>query len=112
MKTYRFYKEIGNRWYVDLPEWPGEKSDLEMVLGADLMLEIISQGEAEVKLTLSDQPVNLSSKLEFIRLSPELGEGAYYKLSEWSGIRYDLDVWLCDVTKWVFGDFPKAIWIF
>ena len=37
-----FYKEETNRWYVDLPCWSGLKEDLEMVEGADLMLDILS----------------------------------------------------------------------
>ena len=45
MRNYKFYKEETGRWYVDLPEWEGEKAELEMVLGADTFLEILSQGE-------------------------------------------------------------------
>jgi hypothetical protein len=25
------------------------------------------------------------------------------------GIEFNLDIWLCDVTKFVFGEFPKII---
>jgi hypothetical protein len=40
----------------------------------------------------------------------ELGEGAWYRMEKYMGIRYDIDMWLCDVTKFVFGDFPKTIY--
>ena len=43
MRTFRFNKEEDNRWFVDLPEWEGEKDELEMVLGADMLLDIISK---------------------------------------------------------------------
>lgn len=111
MKTYRFYKEIGDRWYVDIPEWEGEKASLEMVCGADLMLTIISQGESEITLSLSSDSEISGDSLILQRESPEMGEGAWYKLTSWKGIDFDLDVWLCDVTVWVFGEFPKRIWI-
>ena len=46
MRTFRFYKdEIG--WFVDLPEWTGEKWELQMVAGADLFLEMINSGDDE-----------------------------------------------------------------
>jgi hypothetical protein len=40
MKTFKFEKEKDNRWYIILPEWTGEKEELEMVCGADSMLDI------------------------------------------------------------------------
>ncbi len=39
MKRLRFYKEEDHRWYVDLHEWNGSKEELEMVMGADIMLD-------------------------------------------------------------------------
>jgi len=54
MNTYKFIKE-GREWYIDLPEYlagSGSKGDLQMVEGADSMLEIISGGAAEVSLLL------------------------------------------------------------
>lgn len=107
----RFYKESDNRWYVDLPEWTGDKSDLEMVYGADTMLDYMSQGELSINVRLSEEFFEHSDKLEFIREATELGNGAYYKLEKYKSINIDLYMWLCDVTKFVFGDFPKIIYI-
>jgi hypothetical protein len=50
VQTYRFIKE-GTEWYIDLPEYienGGSKGDLQMVEGADTMLDIISAGGDEV----------------------------------------------------------------
>lgn len=44
MKVHRFVRE-DNSWYIDLPEYieqGGSKGDLEMVSGADTMLDIIA----------------------------------------------------------------------
>ena len=61
IRQFKFYKEETGRWYVDLPEWEGEKDELEMVAGADIFLEILAQDEPEVYVTLSDTIIILSN---------------------------------------------------
>ncbi len=108
----KFYKDPDNRWYVDLPTWEGSKADLEMVAGADIMLEYIAEGENTVLISLNTETSIVSpNKLEFIREAIELGNGAFYKLQSYNGIDLNLDMWLCDVTKFVFGEFPKFIYL-
>ena len=34
-----FVKEETERWYIDLPEWEGAHANLQMVAGADLLLD-------------------------------------------------------------------------
>jgi hypothetical protein len=111
MREFRFYKESTHRWYVDLPEWKGPNAALEMVDGADTMLEYMSEGTGEVRAILTTVKTPGAYHLEFIKETPEFGEGAQYLLEEYIGITINLRVWLCDVTKFVFDDFPKAIWI-
>lgn len=111
MKRLKFYKESDSRWYVDLPEWTGSKAELEMVAGADSMLEYMSEGEGQVWLVLSEQEFENADKLEFLRLATEIENGAFYKLDKYRGIEIGLEMWLCDVTKFVFGDFPKMIFL-
>ncbi len=111
MRSFRFYKESDNRWYVDLPEWTGSKEELELVAGADTMLEYMAQGENEVRLILSEEKFDNADTLDFIRLATEIENGAFYKMEKYRGIELNLELWLCDVTKFVFGDFPKTIFI-
>ena len=111
MKRLKFYKESDNRWYVDLPEWTGSKAELEMVAGADSMLEYMAEGEWQIWLVLSEQEFENADKLEFLRLATEIENGAFYKLDTYRGIEIGLEMWLCDVTKFVFGDFPKTIFL-
>jgi hypothetical protein len=114
MRTFKFYKTEVGRWYVDLPEWEGSVDELEMVAGADLFLDLLSESEQTVNVILSTVPFEGSDVLELQRLgdveSWELGEGAWYKLLEYKGIDYELTMWLCDVTKFVFDEFPKNIY--
>lgn len=103
MKTLTFYKEWNGRWYADIKAYPGPKADLEMVCGADTMLDILSQGEEKVTLSLSTTEISGWDKLELLTLGnpegPELGTGAWYKMKSFKGISYDLEMWLCGVTK-------------
>jgi hypothetical protein len=113
MRTFKFYKdEYG--WFVELPEWTGEKWDLQMVMGADMFLDILSQGDDKVFVTLSVTPFEGCDVLDMKYLGrlegPEYGEGAWYELKNYIGIEYNLEMWLCDVTKFVFGNFPKKIY--
>ena len=55
IRKVKFYKEKSSRWYIDLPEWEGEKEDLEMVLGADDLLNILAEGEDFVYMQIGDE---------------------------------------------------------
>jgi hypothetical protein len=105
MSRFRFNKSPENRWYVDLPEWDGDQAELEMVCGADTMLDILAQGEGSVYMTISEDPIdNPRFTLHFNR---EEGGGAWYDLKS---DLFEFEVWLCHVTSWVFGHLPKTLY--
>lgn len=99
MKTYTFNKEDGN-WYIDLPEWQESKSALQMVAGADILLDELSNNQTSVHLSIStkEKPADYTTLKKMIN-TPVTG-GALYHL----GLK---PIWLCDVTKFVFGNFLK-----
>jgi len=110
--NYKFYKEEDNRWYIDLPEWTGSKADLEMVGGADTMLDYMAEGEFSVTLSISETEIDGYDLLSFVRETIEWENGAFYFLKAYNGIELNLEVWLCDVTRFVFnGNFPKELYI-
>ena len=112
-KNLKFIKLAG-QWFVHLPNYPGHYSDLEMVLGADVMCDMIDTFETgSITATISDEPFDsmFSSReyiLDFVNSTISNGEqdGANYRMRE-----YKLDVWLCNVTKYVFGEFPVTIYV-
>lgn len=110
-RKFRFNKEADNRWYVELPEWEGNKADLEMVAGADTMLEYMAEGNDHVNLYISEEEFEGADRLEMTRVATELGNGAYYKFDKFRGIEIGLEIWLCDVTKFIFNCFPKTLFI-
>ena len=93
-REFRFYQEHpSGRWYVDLPEWEGDKADLEMVMGADSFLTIMSEGNDEVRLILSDEKIEGADFLVLRGMGLfeeiEVGSGAWYILPKYMGIDYD-----------------------
>jgi predicted RNase H-like HicB family nuclease len=108
-KNIRFYKESDNRWYADLPDFPGLKAELEMVCGADTMLEYFAEGENVVRMHFELNHYE-GSDIITLKEQHDEGAGATYHLKTYRGIDLNLDLWLCDVTKFVFGYFPKNIY--
>ncbi|OOQ59048.1 DUF6717 family protein [Mucilaginibacter pedocola] len=109
-QTFLFVKEPDNKWYIDLPDYPGPHADLEMVEGADTMLEYVGKGSPEVKLTLSETPFDGASQLTLKHsYSEETGGGGIYLLADYGGVQLDQEMWLCDVTAWLFGKLPAVI---
>jgi hypothetical protein len=43
-----------DRWYIDLPEWQGPRANLEMVAGADTMLDVFAQGQERINVTFTN----------------------------------------------------------
>lgn len=105
LKILSFYKEKTHKWYINLPEWTGSKEDLEMVMGADNMLDYLAQGEDTVVIYVSLEP---SFNYEYeLTLDREDEYGAYYYVN---GNNLDMEIWLCPVTKFVFGNYPNKIY--
>ena len=112
-KKLNFVKLAG-KWFVRLPDYPGHYSDLEMVLGADVMCDMIDTHDiGYITVIVSTEPsenqfTTKEYTLDFVNSTTSNGEqdGANYRMRE-----YKLDVWLCNVTKYVFGELPATIYI-
>ncbi|HEY2581812.1 MAG TPA: DUF6717 family protein [Mucilaginibacter sp.] len=111
LQTYKFIKEPSGKWYIDLPEWEGNKADLEMVEGADIMLDYVGEGNPEVNLALSELPFDGANILKLIHgYSQQTGGGGIYLLESYEGKYLNQEMWLCEVTEWVFGKLPAIIY--
>ena len=105
------FEKINDEWFVDLPaylEEGGSMADLQMVFGADAMLDILSEGLDEVTVEIGSEGIELN------RLSGD-DSGAFYAVnglddfeaSKWAFV----GIWLCPVTKWLFGEYPLKMYI-
>lgn len=99
----RFVK-LSNRWFVDIP-WDGMIEDLEMVGGSDLFLDSISGYMGAVTIGISTEEMPDSVKISKVR---EDEFGAFYKIYTYE---YKGELWLCNVTKYLFNEFPDNFWI-
>lgn len=103
MKTFIFNRE-GRLWYIDLPEWTGDKKDLLMVAGADKLLDKLSGGKPTIRLTISeDTPTEMGfEKIKKIMNTPPFG-GAMYSTKYWP-------IWLCKVVEFIYGRMPEVLY--
>lgn len=109
--NYKFYKDPDNRWYVDLPDWTGTKADLEMVAGADTMLDYLSENTNEVTLSISLDPIDGYDLIKLKELASDIGSGAYYTFTSFRGVDINVEMWLCPVLEFVFSCYPDEMWI-
>jgi hypothetical protein len=113
IQTYRFIKEPTG-WYIDLPQYldqGGSKGDLQMVEGADTMLDIMAGGNDSIILAISEKSFDEADRLQLTeKCDPYIG-GGYYLLHSWEGEPVMKNMWLCAVTEFVFGYVPEQIFI-
>lgn len=120
-----FHREVDGGWYIDFPEWPGRKSDLAMVAGADKMLDAIGHGEPKVHTIIrkSSEPMPDQMLDEgWIELSLQRssiqGGGTYLTRGipnfvfkfPWGDTTQPRTVWLCPVALFVFGSYPQYLY--
>lgn len=106
---YRFYKE-DNNWYVDIPafiEGGGEKSDLEMVAGADEFLDYISNNGTEISLNISLDKIDCRATLVLVKAYDGLDGADYVATIKDKTI----NIWLCAVMLYIFDKYPEHLYI-
>jgi hypothetical protein len=113
MKTLKFEKENGT-WYIVLKLWPGPKSALAMVSGADKMLDKLSKDKVSATINVSEQPIEGAIKASLIVPNKLLNGGDYTieTPKDYPIKRLPKKMWLCNVTRYVYlGRMPKVLYI-
>lgn len=113
--------KIAGRWYVHLPDYDGNIDELEMVCGADsLCYELDTDNDGIVSIVVSEDGEFVEGDfkwdyaMDFIMSTVgEDGEvsGAYYNVYDDNNFTQTQQIWLCNVTKYVFKKFPATIYI-
>jgi len=110
-REFEFNKNSKGEWWLDLPEWKGDPTDLQMMEGADEWLNLISDNHNKVELKMSDQPYNGAEVLTLLRIrEANFGGGGIYYLDTYKSGKVGLKLWLCDVTSFVFDHIPQKIY--
>lgn len=107
--TMGFVKEADDCWYADIKNWPSLfHSNLEMVAGADDLLEALDNGEGYVRVEVAMDPADKRDWFKMIKIS-QTDMGATYKVLYCD--RYQGKAWLCNVGKFVMGKHPDALFV-
>jgi len=113
VNKYKFYKN-GEEWYIDLPDYleaGGSIGELQMIEGADIMLDVIAGTDDTVTLFISTEMFEGADVLILKEKCDPIKGGGYYFLAEFEGRTLNQLMWLCGVTAYVLGDIPPNIYL-
>lgn len=108
---FSFERDPDNRWYVVLDDYPFERADLEMVFGADSLCEILAKGSDQLIINLSLEKDGNVKHRTILNMNPLQGSGYGRDYTWFDKFEYK-DAWLCPVMLYVFGHYPKSIYIY
>jgi len=113
MRSHQFIK-TGWEWFIDLPEYleqGGTQGDLQMVEGADKMLDMMAGDADSVILSIAKDSFDNADLLVLTeKCDPYIG-GGYYFMEYYEGKEVRRTMWLCQVTEFVFGGLPEKIFV-
>ena len=106
-----FYHEDDGVWYVDFPDWPFAHHNLAMVGGADKLCSYLADGKQTVRVEVvaSQHPLSLSGYGLLTKTYSKLFYGADYDATGFGD--FHRSVWICPVTLFVLGRYPKYIYV-
>ena len=107
----KFNHEDDGLWYVDFPNWPFDHHNLLMVSGADEMCAFLSDDDitTEVLVRPSNKRLQREGYAELVQKEHSLTGGSTYEVRNLEG--FNRDIWLCPVTLFVLGKYPKYMYI-
>jgi len=101
-----FEKWEDGRWFVVLPDYDGDQEDLEMVDGADVFLDYLTEDGLYVTVDVSLEDTGDDAII--LKLAAHDAIGGTYEVENLPEFKYD--VWLCNVVHFLFGEHPDMIY--
>lgn len=107
----QFNHESDGCWYIDFPNWPFSHHNLMMVSGADQLCAHLSDDNqfAYVSVIPTNSEESHPGYAELIQKNSSLTGGSTYEVTGLEG--FSRDIWLCPVTLFVLGQYPKYLYI-
>ena len=107
----QFNHEDDGLWYIDFPFWKFEHHNLLMVDGADDLCDFLSDDNKSTKVSVipSKERKVIDGYFELEQLSSVLTKGSTYKVNHLDGFKKN--IWICPVTLFVLGEYPKFIYV-
>ena len=111
----QFNKEPDGLWYIDFPNWPFDHHNLLMVRGADNLCELLSRDGKTTKVSVipAKKQERHDGYIELQQTESSLTGGSTYEVDndEFKRIFHRDTLWLCPVTLFVLGQYPKYIYV-
>lgn len=110
-----FVKDCGiPGWRIDIPGWQGSLSQLAMVAGADTLLDYLHAcPKVNINVIRSNERIDEldADGSPYFRCERTVHSmsGSTYKVANLNGWQHDF--WICPVTLFVMGEYPKYIYI-
>lgn len=107
----KFNNEDDGLWYVDFPNWPFDHHNLLMVAGADRLCAFLSDDgkTSHVDVIPSNKREQHPGYACLVQGEHSLTGGSIYTVTDLPG--FERDIWLCPVTLFVLGRYPKYLYI-
>lgn len=104
-----FEKEENGKWYAVIPEWPYDHEELEMVDGADDLLDCLTQDGRLVTLDVETEEPSAEGYATFTLIDHDDYGGTYVTESPEVEVK---QIWLCNVMHFVFdGEHPEVLYV-
>jgi hypothetical protein len=112
MNSYSFIKKDGN-WQLHFSNYTnreGKNGDIELNDGAESILNLLSEGNNQVNLVFDKKPFQDADEIELLQTCEPFLNGGYYLLRSYQGKEINYEMWLSDLTKYVFEETPQKIY--
>lgn len=108
-----FEKTQGGQWFVVLPNYEGDKEDLEMADGADKLLNRLSDGDTKCTIEVTTELPLYGTFIKSQLIGHDDFGGTYITDEEPldENSTNDNVFWLCNVTHIVLGEHPQHIYL-
>ena len=107
----QFNHEDNGCWYVDFPGWSFDHANLRMVAGADQLCQFLSDDNkfAYIDVIPANKEEDHPGYAKLVQQEYSLTGGSTYLVTGLEG--FERDIWLCPVTLFVLGRYPKYLYI-
>lgn len=109
--SLQFNREADGLWYIDYPNWPFSHHNLLMVAGADELCAFLSDDGHKTRVSVipAKRREKRDGYFELEQLDSGLASGSTYRVNGLPG--FSRDIWVCPVTLFVLGQYPKYIYV-
>jgi len=106
---FEFEKEEDGKWYAIIPDWPYDHEELEMVDGADELLDSLTSDNRLVSMEVETEEPETGEYVTFSMIDHDDYGGTYVTEDPRMEVQ---QIWLCNVTHFVFnGEHPEMLYI-